>query len=81
MGKTMESWTIKIPRRLSARVARLAKKRRVSRSLLVREALEALTAGGPGETFVERVGEHVGAAGDLPADILTNPRHMRGYGR
>jgi predicted transcriptional regulator len=81
MGKTMESWTIKVPRRLSARVAQMAKKRHVSRSTLVREALEALTEGGSGQTFVERVREHIGSADDLPADILTNPKHMKGYGR
>ncbi len=81
MGKTTESWTIKIPRRLSARVARLAKRRHVSRSALVREALEALADSAPAETFIERVAEHVGTADDLPSDILTNPKHMRGYGR
>ena len=81
MGKTMESWTIKVPRRLSARVSRIAKSRHVSRSTIVREALEALTEEATGETFTERVAEHVGAADDLPADILTNPKHMRGYGR
>lgn len=77
----MESWTIKLPRALSERVTRLAKERHVSRSALVREALEVLTRGGEGETFVDRVERHVGAGKDLPADLLTNPRHMKGYGR
>ncbi len=77
----MESLTIKLPRQLSARVSRLAKKRRVSRSALVREALELLTADQAGETFIDRISQHVGAGDDLPADILTNPRHMKGYGR
>lgn len=77
----MDSWTIKLPRTLSERVTRLARRRHVSRSALVREALELLTRGGEGETFVDRVSEHVGAGRDLPADLLTNPRHMKGYGR
>ena len=77
----MESMTIKLPRQLSARVTRLAKKRRVSRSALVREALELLTADRGGETFVDRVSQYVGAATDLPADIISNPKHMKGYGR
>jgi predicted transcriptional regulator len=77
----VDSWTIKLPRALSERVARLAKKRHVSRSALVREALERLAEGSEAETFVERASRHVGAGKDLPADLLTNPRHMRGYGR
>lgn len=77
----MESLTIKLPRSLSARVTRLAKKRRVSRSSLVREALELLTSEAAGETFVDRVSQYVGAGDDAPADILTNPKHMKGYGR
>jgi predicted transcriptional regulator len=77
----MDSLTIKLPRQLSERVSRLAKKRRVSRSALVREALELLTADKSGETFVDRVSQYVGAGADLPADILTNPKHLKGYGR
>ena len=78
----MESLTIKLPRPLSARVTRLAKRRRVSRSALVREALELLTADeGKGETFVDRISQYVGAGDDVPADILTNPKYLKGYGR
>jgi Arc/MetJ-type ribon-helix-helix transcriptional regulator len=77
----MDSITIKLSRQLSARVTRLAKKRHISRSALVREALEALTAEGEGETFSERASQYLGVAKDLPADILTNPKHMKGYGR
>ncbi len=77
----MDSWTIKLPRTLSARVTRLAKKRHVSRSALVREALEALTSGEQGETFLDRVSAYVGVDDTIPADILTNPKHMKGYGR
>jgi hypothetical protein len=40
----MESLTIKLPLKLSARVTKLAKRRHLSRSALVREALELLTA-------------------------------------
>jgi predicted transcriptional regulator len=77
----MDSITIKLSRQLSARVTRLAKRRHISRSALVREALEALTATGEGETFTERAGQYVGAAKDLPSDISTNPKHLKGYGR
>ena len=77
----MESLTIKLPRQLSARVTRLAKRRHLSRSALVREALELLTADQHGETFIDRVSQHIGSGHDLPADLLTNPKHMKGYGR
>lgn len=77
----MESLTIKLPRQLSARVTRLAKKRHISRSALVREALELLTADRGGATFVDRASQYLGTGDDLPADILTNPKHLKGYGR
>lgn len=77
----MESLTIKLPQQLSARVTRLAKKRNLTRSALVREALELLTSARSGETFVDRVSQHVGVGEDVPADILTNPKHMKRYGR
>lgn len=76
----MERLTIRLPRQLSVRVTRLAKRRHVSRSELVREALELLVSGGKGETFVDRVNRYVGAGTDLPADILINPKHGKGYG-
>lgn len=77
----MDSLTIKLPRQLSARVTRLAKERHSSRSALVREALELLTAQGEGETFVDRASPSLGSGRDLPADILKNPKHLKGYGR
>lgn len=77
----MESLTIKLPRQLSARVTRLAKKRHLTRSALVREALELLTTDRSGETFVDKVSQYLDAGDDLPADILTNPKHLKGYGR
>lgn len=78
----MDSWTIKLPRTLSARVTRLAKRRRVSRSALVREALELLArADAHEETFVERVSQHIGVGEGLPADLSSNRKHLKGYGR
>ncbi|MBL8912584.1 MAG: CopG family transcriptional regulator [Archangium sp.] len=78
----MESWTIKLPSSLSARVTRLAKRRRVSRSVLVREALELLASSeAHEETFVERVSQYVGVGVGLPADLSTNKKHLKGYGK
>ena len=81
MRNPVDSWTIKLPRQLSARVARLARKRGISRSALVREAVEKLANEGGEETFVDRVAAFVGAAKGLPADLSTNPKYLRGYGK
>jgi predicted transcriptional regulator len=77
----MEAWTIKLPRQLSERVIRLARKRKVTRSALIREALELLTTEQGKESFVDRISAFVGVADDLPADLSSNPRHLKGYGR
>ena len=77
----MPTWTIKLPGQLSERVAQLARKRRVTRSALVREALDRLTTEQGSETFVDRVAAFVGVAEDLPGDLSSNPRHLKGYGK
>lgn len=75
----MDSMTIKLPARLSARVARIARARHVSRSAVVRQAIEALPVD-ERDTIVERFGHLLGAARGLPRDLSTNKRHMRGFG-
>lgn len=75
----MHRLTIKLSRELSERLTWLAKQRGVSRSALAREAIELLTEGGG--TFIDRVSKYVGAGTDAPADILTNWKHMKRYGR
>lgn len=75
----MKSMTIKLPASLSARVARLAKKRRVSRSTVVREALEALPDE-PEDTFVDRFAHLIGKAKGLPRDLSSDRRHLEGFG-
>lgn len=75
----MKSMTIKLPSRLSARVARLAKSRRVSQSEVVRQAIEALPAD-DGGTIVERYSHLLGAGRRLPRDLSTHRRHLKGFG-
>ena len=77
----MTTWTIKLPGQLSERVTRLARKRRVTRSALVREALDRLTTDQGKESFVDRIAAFVGVADDLPSDLSSNPRHLKGYGK
>jgi predicted transcriptional regulator len=76
----MATMTIRLNRRESARISMLAKKRRVTRSQLVRDALaqlESVNAGNIGDDW----GDFIGAVKRGPADLATNPRHLARFGR
>ena len=76
----MPMMTIRLTRKESARVGRLAKKKRVSRSEVMRQGITALeTAGQPTAFDVWR--DAVGIAKGLPSDLSTNPKYMEGFGR
>jgi predicted transcriptional regulator len=75
----LKTLTVKLPSSLSAKVARLAKRRRATKSDIVREALEKL-AGRETPSFSEAAAEFIGAA-QGPGDLSTNPKYMRDYGR
>ncbi len=72
--------TLKLPRHLSAKVASLARKRRTTRSAIVRDAIAAY-----GESsdlsFADLTAEYCGIWRGGPRDLSTNPKHLRGYGR
>jgi metal-responsive CopG/Arc/MetJ family transcriptional regulator len=77
----MKSITVKVSSRLSARVATLAKKRKISRSEVVRQAIEAIPDETPEtDTILHRVRHLVGVLTDLPKDLSTNKKYMRGFG-
>ena len=79
----MRTITLKLPDALAARVSATVRKRGVSTSALVREALEERLVN---ETRA-RTGSCLDLAGDLagvltgPADLSSNPRRLKGYGR
>jgi hypothetical protein len=77
-----ESMSIKLPRALSNKVARLAKRRNVSRTEIVKDALEAYTSDeGPTSTGAgSAVNDLKGCLKGLPRDLSTNPKHLKGYG-
>jgi hypothetical protein len=75
----MESMSIKLPRALSARVTRLARRRNVSRTEIVRDALEAYTAA-EGSSAGSSVSDLKGCLKGLPRDLSTNRKHLKGYG-
>ena len=75
----MDSLLIKLPKTLSARVSRLAKQRSVSRTEVVRDALEAYLAAG-GLSAGSAVGDLKGCLKGLPRDLSTNHKYLERYG-
>lgn len=75
----MDSMSIKLPKSLSAKVARLAKSQNVSKTEVVREALEAYTAQ-RATSPASAVSDLKGCLKGLPKDLSTNPKHLKGYG-
>jgi predicted transcriptional regulator len=78
----MRTITLKLPDGLAARVSATVRKRGVSTSALVREALEDRL----GREKADQAGSCLDLAGDLagalagPADLSSNRKHLKGYG-
>lgn len=78
----MNTLTVKLPPALEARLEALVRKRKQSKSELVREAIERLVD----EPCAPAKGSVLDLIGDLvgmetgPTDLSTNPKHMRGFG-
>lgn len=79
MPSPMRTVSFKLPGRLDDALDDLARRRKSSRSAVVREALETL-AKGKRRSVTAAVEGLVGSF-DGPVDLSTNPRHMAGYGK
>jgi Arc/MetJ-type ribon-helix-helix transcriptional regulator len=79
MTNPMRTVSFKLSEQLDDALSDLARRRKSSRSALVREALEAL-ATGRRRSVTAIVDELVGSL-DGPTDLSTNPKHMTGYGK
>jgi len=79
MAAPMRTVSFKLPEDLDNALNELARTRRLSRSALVREALESLKKGNR-RSVTALAGELVGSV-DGPSDLATNRKHMSGYGR
>lgn len=83
----MSVLTCKLPRALDIRLAELAKRRGVPKSVLVREAIEAKIAeettasGSSPANLIEALGDSVGSIASGKRDIARNKMHFGGYGR
>ena len=79
MARPMRTVSFKLSERLDDALSDLARRRKSSRSALVREALEAL-ATGRRRSVTAMIDELVGPL-DGPVDLSTSPKHMAGYGK
>ena len=75
--------SLKMPRRLALEVSEAARRRGVSRSALIREALEAFLLAERADQPVSALTLATDFAGAFsgPADLSVNPNHMHGFGR
>lgn len=83
----MSVLTCKLPHALDGRLAELARRRGVPKSVLVREAIEAKIAeeaAAPRQTpanLIEALGDSVGSIASGQRDLARNKKHLKGYGR
>lgn len=77
----MRSVTVKLPEGLDCRLTALARRRRTSRAGIMREALVALIARETPPLTAGEVAADLMGALEGPGDLLSNPKHMAGYGR
>jgi metal-responsive CopG/Arc/MetJ family transcriptional regulator len=78
----MTTISLKIPPSLEQRLKLLAGRRGISRSALIRDAVEAYVAGGSGrrESILMVVADLVGSV-EGPADLSHNKKHLKGFGQ
>lgn len=79
----MKSVSLKLPDDLNARLEQIAKQRAAAKSDVVRDALEQYLAGknnGARLSCLDLADDLAGTV-EGPADLATNPKHMRGFGR
>ncbi len=79
----MPTITVKIPRVLAERLRRAVVRRRSTRSAVVRGAIEALLAAdaGPAEGSCYDLSSDLAGSLTGPADLSSNRRRLKGYGR
>ena len=79
MANPMRTVSFKLPEHLDDALSNLARRRKSSRSALVREALEGLATSGR-RSVTAAVDGLVGPLAG-PTDLSTNPKHLADYGK
>jgi hypothetical protein len=79
----MKNISLKLPDDLNAKLEQVSKQRGAAKSDIVRDALEAYFADQQNGARVSCLDLARNLAGSIegPADLATNPKYMRGYGR
>jgi Ribbon-helix-helix protein, copG family len=83
-GGEMETVSLRLQEPLAARLTLLARKRKTSKSEIVREALEAYFVNGAGPervTLKDLIEDLIIDDPHAPTDLSTNPKHMEDFGR
>lgn len=81
----MNTLTVKIPEHLESEVVAASAAEHLSKSALVRRALEAYLAqrksGAPSVSALDRAGDLVGCFAGGPSDLASNPAHLADFGK
>jgi len=78
----MPTLTLKVPSETVARLERHARRRRVSKSTVVREALaDKLRKSVDAPSLREAMKHSIGSLDSGVRDLAHNPRHLAGFGR
>ena len=79
-GNTVPTLTLKISKQLRSQIASAAKRRGITQSELVRQAIEStLRAHQPVASAYDRISDLIGIY-DGPGDLSTNKKYMEGFG-
>ncbi len=80
----MKTLSLKIPEQLERRIEQEVARRRIAKSVLVREALEkhlgTVSASGRKASFLDLAGDLIGKYSG-PGDLSTNPKYMKDFGK
>jgi predicted transcriptional regulator len=78
----MATITCKLPKELDDQLTAIARHRRLSKSAIVRLALEAQLALGPAgkASLYDQMKDGLGCLDSGVSDLATNPKHLDGYG-
>lgn len=71
--------SVKLPRSLDSRLTAIARRRRTTRSAVIRELVASL-ADESRDSVLERMGDLVGSFSG-PRDLSTNPKYMKDFGK
>ena len=80
----MKVLSLKVSESLDRKLAAVVKRRRIAKSVVVREAIEQYLDESRevrGGSFLELAGDLVGCVKGAPSDLSSNPKHMEGYGK